>query len=312
MGIGIPRAQLDRAQAGFLRNLRQIAQDRNQALLERVNAFLAPVTLNYELEVQSLTPSGNATERHICLAYVRKAHRLFLDTTELAAFWSGKLGMDATSLDLPDGIGLQSQIRSTTMKRGGVGYVAPDPASFPTMAETNRFILAAGGIPTVAWLDGTSDGEARIGELLELAMSTGVAAINIIPDRNYRPGVDDQKLANLREVIALAQTLHLPVVVGTEMNSPGQKQVDDFASRELSPFVPVFLQGAHIVYAHSLLQQHGGLGYTSDWAQRHFPTTEVRNAFFEEVGRRMSPTQEARLAHLTADVTPEAILSRIS
>ena len=40
-----------------------------------------------------------------------------------------------------------------------------------------------------------------------------------------------------------------------------QKFVDDFGSEEFSPLVPVFLKGAHIVYAHSVLQRAGGLGY---------------------------------------------------
>ena len=40
------------------------------------------------------------------------------------------------------------------MKRGGVGYVAPDRGSFPEMAKMNRFVAEAGAIPTVAWLDG--------------------------------------------------------------------------------------------------------------------------------------------------------------
>ena len=34
--------------------------------------------------------------------------------------------------------------------------------SFPLMADTNRFILAAGAIPTLTWLDGTSDVEKAI------------------------------------------------------------------------------------------------------------------------------------------------------
>ena len=59
-------------------------------------------------------------------------------------------------------------------------------------------------------------------------MSSGAAAINIIPDRNYTPGVKDQKLQNLYDVVALAEKHHFPVIVGTEMNAPGNKFVDEF------------------------------------------------------------------------------------
>jgi predicted TIM-barrel fold metal-dependent hydrolase len=198
------------------------------------------------------------------------------------------------------------------MKRGGVGYVLPDKGSFPQMADTNRFVLAAGGIPTLTWLDGTSEGEKAIEELLEVAMSTGTAAINIIPDRNYTPGVKNEKIENLYQVVELAEKLHLPVVVGTEMNSPGQKFVDSFDTKELSPLVPIFLKGAHIVYAHSALQQKCGLGYTSKWAKESFATVAEKNEFFQELGSLLQPEQEDKLDSIVADATPEQILGKIN
>ena len=45
------------------------------------------------------------------------------------------------------------------MKKGGVGYVQPGKGSFPLMADMNRFVLESGAIPTLTWLDGTTDGE---------------------------------------------------------------------------------------------------------------------------------------------------------
>ncbi len=111
-------------------------------------------------------------------------------------------------------------------------------------------------------------------------MSTGAAAINVIPDRNYTPGAKDEKIKNLYQVVELAEKLDLIVVEGTEMNSPGQKFVDDFDTEELRPLVPVFLKGAHIVYAHSVLQQKCGLGYTSEWAKKNFKSVAEKNEFF--------------------------------
>lgn len=198
------------------------------------------------------------------------------------------------------------------MKRGGVGYVLPDKGSFPLMADTNRFLLAVGAIPTLTWLDGTSEGEKDIEELLNVAMSTGAAAINVIPDRNYTPGAKDEKTDNLYQVVELAQKLHLPVVEGTEMNSPGQKFVDNFETAELSPLVPVFLSGAHIVYAHSVLQQKCGLGYTSDWAKKNFKSAADKNEFFEELGSSLEPQDEDKLSGLSKNVTAKEILNKIS
>ncbi|MBW8041744.1 MAG: hypothetical protein FVQ85_17345 [Planctomycetes bacterium] len=312
MGVGFPSARLDGEQEEFLLNLRRIAQQRNRDLMGRVNEHLRPVELDYEQDVLVLTPSGNATERHICLAYARKARETFDDDNALQKFWSEKLGVEVELSQLPQGRDLLNTIRAKTMKRGGVGYVVPDKGSFPLMADTNRFVLAAGGIPVMTWLDGTSEGEKVIEELLEVGMATGAAAINIIPDRNYGTGVGDEKTENLYQVVELAQKLHLPVVVGTEMNSPGQKFVDDFDTEELSPLVPIFLKGAHIIYAHSVLQQKCGLGYTSEWARKSFESVAEKNEFFQTVGSSLEPRYEDKLGGLSEDITAQEILDKIS
>jgi len=312
MGVGFPSANVPEQQTSFLAGLRQTAQRRNRDLMGRVNRHLHPVELDYEQDVLTLTPSGNATERHMCSAYARKAAQIFEKPGELAGFWSEKLGTQITTSQLPESRDLLNAIRAKTMKRGGVGYVQPGKGSFPRMADTNRFVLAAGGIPVHTWLDGTSDGEKAIEELLDVAMSTGAAAINIIPDRNYTSGAKDKKMENLYEVAKLAQKLHLPVVVGTEMNSPGQKFVDDFDTEELSPLVPVFLKGAHIIYAHSVLQQRSGLGYTGEWAGENFKSVAEKNTFFEKLGSSLQPQHEDKLAGLSKDVTAEEILDKIS
>ncbi|MHC4389384.1 MAG: PHP domain-containing protein [Planctomycetota bacterium] len=310
MGVGFPAAKLEGRQNEFLLRLRDTAQQRNRDLTSRVNKHLRPVELDYDRDVLVLTPSGNATERHICLAYARKANDVLGDMDPLRQFWAEKLGCDVELLGLPEGRQLLNMIRAKTMKRGGIGYVEPDQGSFPLMAEVNQFVLAAGGIPTGTWLDGTSEGEQAIQELLEVAMSMGVAALNIIPDRNYRQGTRDEKLENLYKVVDLVEELGLPLVVGTEMNSPGQKFVDDFDSRELLPLMPVFLKGAHIIYAHSVLQQRAGLGYASDWAGKNFQSVAAKNQFFKRLGETLQPSQEESLSGLPEDVSPQQILER--
>ncbi len=310
MGVGIPTGRLPERWATFQHGLKETAQQRNRGLIERVNAYLAPVRIDYEQDVLPLTPAGNPTERHLCVAYARKAAGHFPDDRALAAFWSDKLDTDVSAMELPEGRDLLNTIRARTMKRGGPGYVPPDAGAFPRMAEVNEFVLAVGGIPTLTWLNGLSDGEKELDRLLDVAMSTGVEAINIIPDRNFTPGVEDELVANLRTVIAMAAERHLPIVVGTEMNSPGQKFVDDFDAAELAPHVPLFLQGAWVVYAHSALQRRCGLGYTSGWAKKHFPQRGERNTFYETVGRALKPSRTEALAEVGSDPAPETILAR--
>jgi hypothetical protein len=302
MGVGFTNA----APRPFLAEMRGAAAQRTRDLLARVNRHTQPVELDYENDVAAITPKGNATERHLCEAFERKAAGVFPDPAARAAFWKEKLG-DAP----PAGAKLQNLIRAKTMKKGGVGYAQPGEGSFPLMADMNRFVLESGAIPTLTWLDGTSEGEKCIEELFQVARASGAAALNIIPDRNYTPGVRDQKLQNLYDVVALAEKHHFPILAGTEMNSPGNKFVDSFETAELKPLLPVFLRGAHIFYAHSVLQRQSGLGLLSAWAAKTFSTLPARNEFFERLGRDLEPAKEDRLRGLTAAVAPGDIVGRI-
>lgn len=310
MGSGLPSGVVKGSAKTFLDGLKQTAQTRNRAMMERVNAFLAPAVLDFEKDVLPLAPAGNPTERHICLAFARKARHVFSEGIALVEFWTNKLGGVVEPQDLPESPKLLNAIRAKTMKKGGPGYVQPDAGAFPTMRQMNDFVLQAGGIPTLAWLDGTTDGEKEIQRLLDIAMDSGVAAFNIIPDRNFTPGAKDQKLANLQQVIELAEVRGLPILVGTEMNSFGQKFRDAFETEELEPYVPVFLKGAHILYAHTVLQKIAGMGYVSAWAKKCFCQVSDKNAFYEAFGKALEPKQIA-LLNLNAQMTPEQITKTI-
>jgi hypothetical protein len=269
----------------FLAQMRASASERTREMVGRVNRHMTPVELDYERDVLPLTPKGNATERHLCAAYERKAAQMFPDAAQRALFWQEKLG-DAPT----DSVKLQNLIRAKTMKKGGVGYAQPDEKSFPLMADMNKFALDCGAIPVVTWLDGTSDGEKCMEELIAVSERSGAAALNIIPDRNFTPGVKDHKLQNLYDVVALAEKHNFPIIVGTEMNSPGNKFVDNFGSAELKPLLPVFRKGAHILYAHTLFRKCSGNGCVGDWAAKKFATVAAKNDFFEVAGRELPAT----------------------
>ncbi len=309
MGTGFTTTRIPEKAQAFLDNMRSTSSQRNQAMVQRVNEFLSPLTLDYSADVLPLTPNGNATERHLCLAYARKASSMFPEESDLREFWSEKLGVEMDAIqELPEGRPITDLIRAKTMKQGGVGYVKPDSGSFPKMAEMNEFVLLCGAIPTFTWLDGCSEGERSIEELIEVGRSSGVAAFNIIPDRNYTPGESNLKLENLNKVVKITEDLGLPLLGGTEMNSPGQKFVDDFDSVELAPHHPVFLRGSWILHAHSTLQRYAGMGYLSDWAKAHFSETSAKNEFYSSFGENFSPRGDQVLKDsLNIEMSPKEV-----
>jgi len=297
----------------ILASLRARAETRNRDMAARVNAYLDPVAIDYDRDVLPLTPSGNATERHMVVAYLEAAQRAVPDP---AAFWAEKLRTSPTDIAaiLGDGPKIQNLVRAKLMKRGGVGYVQPSPEMFPSVEEVNRVITACGALPCATWLDGLSAGEKAIEELLDLLIGKGIVALNIVPDRNWNipdPETKRIKLHELYQIVDLARQLDLPLNAGTEMNAPGNRLVDDFAAPELAPVREAFLDGAYFIYGHTVLQRESGMGYQSAWAKSHFPSRKARNAFYTQVGKRIPPGKPSlsRLQALGHHARPDDILT---
>jgi hypothetical protein len=316
MGIGFTSSEVPEAAADILTDMRLRAAVRNRGVVERVNAHLDPVCIDYDRDVLPLTPAGNATERHMVLAYLRAAERT---VSGLVGFWADRLGVgrDQVEATLADAPKMHNLVRSMLMKRGGPGYVQPTHDTFPSVEDFHALILACGALPCSAWLDGTSDGERAIEELLELLIGKGVVALNIVPDRNWNivdPQVRCQKVQNLNHIVQLAQDLDLPLNVGTEMNSYGQKLVDDFDAPELAPARQAFMDGAYFIYGHTALQREAGLGYQSEWARGNLCSRRERNDFFTRVGRSVlpGPAGLARIRRLDPGMSPGDVLSALS
>jgi hypothetical protein len=314
MGIGFTSSQAPAEVAPILADMRSRADQRNRAMVDRINAHLSPLTVDYDRDVLPLTPAGNATERHMLAAYAQAAANHFTDP---APFWAEKLGLSEEQVraQIADAPKFQNTIRAKLMKRGGVGYAQPGPDTFPNIDDVNRLIVACGALPCAAWLDGTTSGEQDIEELLELLISKGAAALNIIPDRNWNisdPETRKLKVKKLYEVVELAQKLDLPLNIGTEMNSYGQRLADDFDAPELIPLRVSFLDGAYFIYGHTIMQRALKLGYQSEWAKTHLPTRRERNAFFTQVGRLVSPDRTDQLKQFISAQSPTEMLSSLS
>mgnify|MGYP005838806119 CR=1 FL=1 len=311
MGIGFTSGQVSPEAAAILADLRARAAARNRDIIARVNAYLDPITVDFDADILPLTPGANPTERHIVLAYTDRAAKL----SDPVAFWSEKLATPREQMEkvIADKAALQNLVRGRLMKAGGVGYVQPGAGAFPSVETFHALIEACGALPCAAWLDGMSAGEQAIDELLNLLISKGVVGFNIIPDRNWNfadPDVKKKKVAALYQVVQIAQDLALPLNIGTEMNSFGQKLIDDFDTHELAPLRKAFLDGAQFIYGHTQMARRWGLGYQSAWAKAALPERAARNRFYTQVGKHLSP-EKAGAFTFDAAMTPDAILAAL-
>ncbi len=313
MGVGFTTNHVPAEALPILDDLRKRAENRLRLMVSRLNDFFSPVCIDYDEELLPLTPGGNPTERHLVQAYLTAVERAKPDPV---SFWSETLILPNSHVadQINDKAGFQNLVRSRLMKQGGVGYIDPSPDTFPTVGEVNQLTLACGAIPCIAWLDGISQGEQDIEELLDLLISRGTAALNIVPDRNWNipdRRIHDRKVKKLYEIVELANDLDLPLNIGTEMNSFGQRMLDDFDAPELLRVRPAFLDGAHFMYGHTIMQRTRGHGYQSEWAKKHFPTRKDRNQFFTQMGYKIQPGNRGldKLRSLPLNATPDEFLS---
>ena len=75
--------------------------------------------------------------------------------------------------------------------------------------------------------------------------------------------------------------------------------------------VPIFLKGAHILYAHTVLQRAAGMGYLSHWAEKCYCSVSEKNAFFEAFGKAVEPRQAA-LLKVNDQMSPDDILKTVN
>ena len=316
IGLGFTSSTVPDAAQPMLAHLRSASRARNLGVVERVNAHLAPIVVDYERDVLPLTPNGNATERHIVEAYITAVEA---GADDVAGFWAQRLSMsnDDVLKMMASPSAYRNTVRMKLMKKGGVGYVQPGSGSFPSIDEVTAFVVQCGALPCVGWVDGYSVGEQAGDELLATLVAKGFAIANIVPDRNWNfadPAVRAAKAQKLDEFIAQCQALDLPLNIGTEMNSPGNKRMDDFDVPEMDKHRAAFLDGAYFIYGHTAMQRYAGMGYQSAWAQQQLPTRSARNAFYTAVGKAVEPGSDgaARLNGIAATMTPDAILEQLA
>ncbi len=290
MGIGFVRKPAPGTQAAqVLKLFRDQYDARNLAMIAKINAALPDVALDYERDATPLTPARGVTERHLVSAYRQRSEQVFPARPDRVAFWSGVLAKDTASIEtlLGNVPAFEEAIRSRLAKNGGIGYEKPSESTFPPVDDFIEWVASCDAIPTITWLDGTSEGESDPVRMLECMCVKGAVALNIIPDRNWNIKDPDQKrikVANLDAIVREANRMGLPINIGTEMNKLGLPFVDDLDGESLARHKDSFILGAHVMVGHTLLARYANFSYTGGRARAQFETIPEKNAFFAGIG----------------------------
>ncbi|MBI2437826.1 MAG: hypothetical protein HYV36_03310 [Lentisphaerae bacterium] len=314
MGAGFARQPRPGTSAALtLEHYSAQAAERNSALVARINARVPEIAVDYEKEVKPLSPGQCPTERHIVSAYREKASAHFSVAAQRFDFWARLMKaqpaeVEAWEREVPV---IEEKIRSTLVKRGGLGYERTSAQKFPPVKEFIAWVRECQALPMVTWLDGTSAGEANAPELLECLRAQGACALNIIPERNHNiadPSLRAVKLQKLAEIVAAAEKLQFPINIGTEMNRNDQPFVDDTSIEVLKPYQAVFLRGARLMVGQTLLTRYANFSYVGPATESEFGTDLHRkNALFEAVGSL--PPCTSSLAEKLNAMGPEKALA---
>lgn len=276
--------------ARTLQHLRDQADARNRALVQRINPAVGLAAVDYEQDVVPLSPGRCPTERHLVRAYVMKSRAAFPVEADWTAFWAALFGKGPEEVRklAGDQPALEERVRGKLVKKGGIGYEPPTDRSFPLVDDFVQWVRACEAIPMAAWLDGTTAGEGDPGSLLGCLRAKGVAAVNIIPDRNWNfidPAVRALKISKLKDYVEAAEALAMPINIGTEMNRDGLPFVDDLTGAALKPHRALFIQGAQVMVGHGILSRYAGFSYVGGAASKEFGADiRAKNAFFAAVG----------------------------
>ena len=75
-----------------------------------------------------------------------------------------------------------------------------------------------------------------------------------------------------------------------------------------------FVDGAHFIYGHTMMQRALGMGYQSDWAKRHLPSRRERSALYARLGATLPPGKPGltMLAAVNLKMTPEQLLEQLT
>lgn len=226
-------------------------------------------------DVTALTPRGNATERHVAYAVLRRLQRLAAEQQKpVAEVITACCG--AAPPAAGDDAALQIFLRAKLLKAGAPCYVPEDPEAFVPVAELRGIFLAFGSIPTYPVLGNPIlGGEKNIEELLDRLESMGFHAIEVIPVRNTRE--------RLREIVSAAERRWWPVFNGTEHNTPEARPLlDPFA---LDPeFEPWFRRSTALLLGHQRQVARGEQGFVDRDGRPTISDSKTRFEHFSRIG----------------------------
>lgn len=251
-----------------LANLRIEANAQVESMCEKLNKLLelnnTGFTLDFEWIKSELT-MGSVRERHLAKALRLKVYETCKnDENGIKAMFLKLFGGKELKTPVSNIAGVENEIRSNLLKKGGAAFVPEDPASFLPMKNVCDIILAAGGIPTYPFLaddakGGYTDFECDLEKVAKTLTERGFSSVEFITTRN--------DVTLLEKYASYLHDQGFIVTFGSEHNTPAMEPIELFA-RNNTPLTEnlkrINYEGACVVAAHQHLVAQGLPGYVNE------------------------------------------------
>lgn len=307
---GLPRRAFADAKA-FLRPMWEARNRRNRAMVDRLNALIAPLglaALDFERDVAGCSQAvdqGSITERHLMYALSRRIMDTVGSGPALPAFVAGRLGVQVPA-KLAGLLGdpanphlvydLLGVLKSSFLDRI---FIQPGRDECVDVREAVAFGNRVGAIPVYAYLGDVGESptgdkkaerfeDAFLDLLVEEVAALGFKGITYMPPRNTR-----EQLARLQ---ALCRAHGLFEISGVDINSSRQAFTCPVI---LEPQFRHLVDATWALFAHERLAHHDpALSLFDARNPLAARSLDERVAAYAAIGRRIDPWRPDEVAHL--------------
>ncbi len=267
--------------------MKSAIQDRNKKMAVLIDRYLKEkgydIPFSYE-DVVSLTPHGNATERHVVQALCDKIDYHFPDKEERLKVYRDILNYDITEKEMDDIAELQTIVRAKMVKAGMPCYVEEDKKAFTSIENLVYIYREFGAVPTYPILGKPiTEGESDLEALVEKVKGYGLYAFEIFDHRT--------EYSRARDIIEIAKINGFPVFVGTEHNT--KKMLPLLGILEKSEeFLGYFRKSAQFARGHQILSKLCNYGFVKEDGKPRIADLHEGFDFYSEIGRMQISEEE--------------------
>ena len=273
----------------FLDDLQLNSQEQVRKMIQKADAHLhsvgAPFSLTYE-GVRQQYAEKLVRERHIARA-IREGISVSIPSPgERDEFYTRMFGGKKLSASQDDKAGVENEIRSHILKKGGKAFVVEDNRAFPEIRKILDFIVDAGGIPCYPALLDDKNGKMTGFEgdwdmMDEVLRSLDVYCLELIPARN--------SLKKLSEFVELFNEKGYIITFGTEHNAPGLSPITVAVEKDKAlpaELKKISWEGCCALAAHQYLVARGEEGIPGGMSagdlQKHSFYVDLGNAIIKK------------------------------